>query len=156
MSDDLERILCSDAEGGTGRLNRDGRRGAPPLRRVLVVDDEPDIRTVVRLALETVGGYSVCTCASAAEALERLEDFGPDIVLLDVMLPDMEGPVALERLREQPAGETVPVVFLTARVQSEAVEALYRAGAADVIQKPFDPMLLAGEVEEAWSRVHDA
>jgi CheY-like chemotaxis protein len=127
----------------------------PPLRRILLVDDEPDIRTVVRLALETVGGYSVCVCASAAEALERIEDFRPDLVLLDVMLPDMEGPVALERLRERPGGEAVPVVFLTARVQSEAVETLYRAGAADVIQKPFDPMRLADEVRDAWNRCHE-
>ena len=125
----------------------------PPLRRILVVDDEPDIRTVVRMSLETVGGYEVTTCASGGEALHRVEDVEPDLILLDVMLPDMEGRDALERLRRCPAGR-VPVVFLTARVQAEAVEQLFRAGAAEVIRKPFDPMRLAEDVARVWSRLH--
>lgn len=122
------------------------------LERILVIEDEADIRTVARLALEAVGGFTVETCASGSEGCARAQTFLPDIILLDVMMPGMDGPATLAALRQQAALVAVPVVFMTAKVQPQEV-AHYRAlGALDVIAKPFDPMTLADTVRRIWLR----
>jgi len=127
---------------------------APPLSRILLVEDDPDIQKVARMALEAVGGYSVRVCGSGPEALAALAGnapFAPDLVLLDVMMPGMDGPATLAALRRIPGAERLPAVFMTARVQTDEV-ARYRAlGAVDVIAKPFDPMRLAQTVAGIWS-----
>jgi CheY-like chemotaxis protein len=120
------------------------------LERVLYVEDEADIRTVAKLALETIGGFTVLTCASGEEALRAVEDFRPDIVLLDVMMPGMDGPSVLRALRERPALADVPVAFMTAKVQPAEIEHFRSLGARDVIAKPFDPMTLADHVRSIW------
>ena len=114
--------------------------------RVLLVDDEPDIREIARLSLENVGGWQVMTAASGVEALDltRAERF--DAVLLDVMMPDLDGPATLARLREEGLIEGVPVIFLTAKVQAADRRQLDALGVAGTIGKPFDPMRLADEV----------
>ena len=119
------------------------------LRRILFVEDDPDIQIVATMALESLGGFSVLACGSGAEALSRLDGFAPDLVLLDVMMPGMDGPATLAALRQQPAGE-VPVVFMTARVQAHEVAQYRRMGAADVIAKPLDPMALSDTVRTIW------
>src|ERR1700710_1645950 len=111
----------------------------PPLRRILFVEDDPDIQVVATLALESLGGFSVLGCASGAEALARFADYTPDLVLLDVMMPGLDGPATLEALRRLPAG-SVPVVFMTARVQAHEILQYRAMGAVEVIAKPFDPM----------------
>lgn len=120
------------------------------LERVLYVEDEADIRTVAKLALEAIGGFCVMTCASGEEALRTVEDFKPDIILLDVMMPGMDGPSVLRALRERPALAEVPVAFMTAKVQPAEVEHFRSLGARDVIAKPFDPMTLADHVRSIW------
>ncbi len=110
---------------------------------ILLVEDEPDIAAVMRLALEELGGYRVTVCGSGEAALEAFATQVPDLILLDVMLPDMDGPVLLARLRGRPGGATIPVVFVTARVRPAEQERLRALGALDVISKPFDPMTLA-------------
>jgi CheY-like chemotaxis protein len=123
------------------------------LRRILLVEDDPDIRQVAKLALEALGGFSVLPCGSGPEALEALaatDGFSPDLVLLDVMMPGMDGPETLAALRRIPGAERLPAVFLTARVQAEEVAAYKAMGAADVIAKPFDPMRLAEIVLGIW------
>ncbi len=120
------------------------------LERVLLVEDEPDIRTVAQLALETVGGLQVQTCDSGEAALRIAPQFAPDLILLDVMMPGMDGPATLRTLRGLPALAATPVVFMTAKVQPQEVAALRAAGAADVIAKPFDPMTLAETVKGLW------
>ncbi|HET9210073.1 MAG TPA: response regulator [Thermoanaerobaculia bacterium] len=122
---------------------------APPLRRILFVEDDPDIQVVATMALESLGGFSVFSCASGAEALSRFAEIAPDLVLLDVMMPGMDGPATLAALRQLPSGG-VPVVFMTARVQAHEIASYREMGAADVIAKPFDPMTLAETVQTIW------
>src|SRR6476660_364536 len=112
----------------------------PALRTILVVEDEPDIRTIVKAALEMVGGMKVRACESGAEALAAVAEFKPQMVLLDVMMPDMDGPGVLARLRENPGTAAIPVVFLTAKAAPSEIQRLRALGAADVLTKPFDPM----------------
>lgn len=121
------------------------------LRRILFVEDDPDIRMVATMALEAVGGFSVLACDSGDRAVKEAPAFSPDLVLLDVTMPGLDGPATLEALRRLPEIRETPVVFMTARVQTHEV-ALYREmGAADVIAKPFDPMALSDTVRSIWS-----
>lgn len=122
------------------------------LKRILVVEDEPDIRNVARLALGDVGGFEVDLCESGAQALERVRERRPDLVLLDVMMPELDGPATLARLREDPATASVPVVFMTAKVQPREVSGYLEAGAIGVISKPFDPMTLHESVRDLWEK----
>ena len=121
--------------------------------RVLIVEDEDDIREVARLALETVGGLRVEMCASGEEALQKASGFAPDLILLDVMMPGLDGPSTLQRLRQLPELEKTPVVFMTAKVMQTEVDEYRALGAVDVIPKPFDPMTLAGQLQQLWNQV---
>jgi len=122
------------------------------LTRILYVEDEPDIQLVARLALETVGGFTVEICSSGGEALSKLPAFRPQLILLDVMMPDMDGPTTLAKLRQLPGSGSTPVVFMTAKAQPQEVSAYKQLGAKDVIAKPFDPMTLASAVLDIWER----
>ena len=123
------------------------------LKRVLFVEDDPDIQTVARMALEAVGGFTVLGCGSGAEALAEVEAFAPDLILLDVMMPGMDGLETLQSLRLLPGAAGVPVVFMTAKVQAQEVSRYREAGAVDVIAKPFDPMTLPATVRSIWRRL---
>jgi CheY-like chemotaxis protein len=123
------------------------------LRRILFVEDDPDIQVVATMALESLGGFTVLACGSGSEALSRFGEFAPDLVLLDVMMPGMDGPATLAALRQLPSGG-VPVVFMTARVQAHEIADYRQMGAADVIAKPFDPMTLAATVQAIWHSLH--
>ena len=120
------------------------------LSRILYVEDEPDIREVARFALEYSGEYEVRICESGPEALSILPEFQPDIVLLDVMMPGMDGLTTMEEMRKRPETATVPVVFMTAKVQSAEVSRYLALGAASVIPKPFDPRTLGETVRKIW------
>ena len=120
------------------------------LKRVMYVEDEPDIQAVARLALELVGGFTVKVCSSGEEALREAEAFAPEMILLDVMMPGMDGPTTLKALRALPALATVPVAFMTAKVQPQEVARYTDLGALGVIAKPFDPMTLASDVRRLW------
>lgn len=125
------------------------------LSKILYVEDEDDIRTVAQLALEAVGGFVLKSCAGGAQALREGPDFAPDLILLDVMMPGMDGPSTLAALREHAVLKAVSVIFMTAKVQQGEI-AHYRAlGALDVIAKPFDPMTLADQVRAIWGLAHD-
>ena len=113
---------------------------------VLIVDDEPDIRRIAKLGLSRVGGMEVVEAANGAEALVRAKEDKPDAVLLDVMMPGLDGPSTLARLREDPATSGIPVVFLTAKAIAAELDRLKSLGAAGVLTKPFDPMTLAREL----------
>lgn len=127
---------------------------ADKLSRILYVEDEQDIQMVARLALEALGGFSVEICNSGEEALKRAPDFQPQLILLDVMMPGMDGPTTLKALRGLPRFTDTPVVFMTAKAQSGEVEGYKKLGAADVIPKPFDPMTLASQVQAIWEHSH--
>ncbi|MBY0432018.1 MAG: response regulator [Rhodospirillales bacterium] len=114
--------------------------------RILYAEDDADIQAIARFALEELGGFTIRTCQSGRAALAEAPDFRPDLVLLDVMMPEMDGPATLAALRALPGMETVPVAFMTAKAQTHEM-ARYRAlGIAAVITKPFDPMTLADQV----------
>ncbi len=127
----------------------------PELKRILYVEDEADIRAVAEIALEAVGGFELKACSSGQEALAQAPVFGPDLLLLDVMMPGMDGPTTLEALHKLPELSNVPAIFMTAKVQPEEVIALKKAGVLDVITKPFDPMGLAEQIRTIW-RAHSA
>lgn len=121
-----------------------------PLRRVLLVEDDPDIQIVASLALSDVGGLVVKVCGSAQEALDAAPSFGPDLILLDVMMPGMDGIAALRALRENPALAATPVVFMTARAQSHEIARYKELGSLGVIAKPFEPETLAETLRGLW------
>jgi CheY-like chemotaxis protein len=121
------------------------------LKKMLLIEDDDDVRTVTAAALEMVGGFSVRACHSGAQGLEAVAEFGPQLVLLDVMMPGMDGLEVLAKLRERPETAALPVIFLTARARTEEVEKLRKSGALGVIAKPFDPMTLADQVRNLWT-----
>lgn len=123
------------------------------LQRILYVEDEDDIRAVAELALVNVAGFELRSCASGAEALEAAESFAPDMLLLDVMMPDMDGPATLRALRQIPSLAETPAVFMTAKVQPDEVNRYLELGAVDVIAKPFDPMSLGDQLRNVWGRL---
>jgi CheY-like chemotaxis protein len=121
------------------------------LRRILFVEDDLDIQKVAKLALEALGGFSVLTCDSGPRAVAAIAGFAPDLILLDVMMPGMDGPATLKALRQIPGAEAIPAIFMTARVQPTEIAGYRALGAVDVIAKPFDPMRLAETVRGIWS-----
>ncbi len=114
--------------------------------RVLHVDDEPDIRELVEISLQMDANLAVRSCSSGDEALTAAVEWAPDIILMDVMMPVMDGPQTLSHLRENTATAQIPVVFMTARAQTRELAHFLSLGAAGVIPKPFDPISLAGAV----------
>lgn len=124
------------------------------LNNVLYVEDDPDIQVVARLALETVGGMTLAVCSSGQDAIDKAAEFDPDMILLDVMMPGMDGPTTLVNLRAIEKLKETPVVFMTAKVMPSDVERYIQLGAVDVIAKPFDPMTLATRIQSIWSECH--
>jgi two-component system OmpR family response regulator len=125
------------------------------LKRILLLDDDPDIQTVTSMALGSFGGYTVRVCGSANEAIESAAEFLPDLILLDVMMPGMDGMDALRALREIPATASTPVIFLTARVQPADVAKYEELDALAVIRKPFEPTALVKTIQDIWIRYRD-
>ena len=123
------------------------------LNKVLYVEDDADIRAIAELALQDVGGFSARLCSSGAEAVEAAPDFQPDLILLDVMMPEMDGPETLKALRKIEATQTTPVIFMTARIQRTEIDEYLSLGALGVIPKPFDPMTLADEIRRMYQEL---
>lgn len=114
--------------------------------RILHVDDEPDIREVVDMALGLYPDFEVRSCPSGADAITMAAEWSPFLIMLDVMMPGMDGPTTLAHLRKDPRTAEIPVLFMTARAQAREVEQFVALGAQGVISKPFDPMTLAFQV----------
>jgi two-component system OmpR family response regulator len=127
---------------------------AANLRTILYVDDEPDIREVVLLSLGLDDSLIVHSCESGEQALQQLPQIRPDLVLLDVMMPGMDGPSMLQRMRADPALMQIPVIFMTAKAMPQEVARFRELGAAAVIAKPFDPLQLARQVVAVWEGIH--
>lgn len=125
------------------------------LQKIMCIDDEEDILDVLKLALETVGGFEVHICPVSKNAVAEAEAFKPDLILLDVMMPEMDGPATLKHLQAHPEISKIPVIFMTARVQQSEVNEYLALGVAGVIAKPFDPMSLPGQITKLWEVHHD-
>lgn len=119
------------------------------VKRILVIDDEVDIREVAQLSLEISSGWEVLTAASGREGLATAEAQQPDAILLDVMMPDMDGLTTFEKLQNNPSTKEIPVIFLTAKVQTAQQRRYAQLGVTAVLTKPFDPIMLAHQVAEA-------
>ncbi len=119
--------------------------------KLLYVEDEADIREIADFALEDEG-FDILFCESGERALEQASDFQPEAILLDVMMPGMDGPTTLKNLRKIPGLQTTPVIFLTAKVQPNEIQDFIAMGAVDVIPKPFDPMTLAEQIHKILNR----
>lgn len=117
------------------------------MTRILLVEDDDSIRQIAVMSLQLVGGHEVLAVASGAEALERAPAYAPQLLVLDVSMPGMDGPQTLRALRQLPSLATTPAVFLTARTQAKEVERLKELGALDVIAKPFDPLQLCERIK---------
>lgn len=123
-----------------------------PLRKIMLVEDDPDIQLVTRLSLEVGGGYDVHVCTSGAEAMESARAYAPDLILLDMMMPGMDGLATMDALRNQPETAATPMVFFTANTQKEVRQDLLRHGALGVIVKPVEPNALVEQIGALWQR----
>jgi len=123
-----------------------------PLRRILLVEDDHDIQEVTSLLLSEVASFDVRACGSAKEALQVAPTFAPDLILLDVMMPDMDGQEAFAAFRQLPATAATPVIFMTARVQPGEIVKYRNLGSLGVIPKPYDPNTLAETIQGMWDR----
>jgi CheY-like chemotaxis protein len=124
--------------------------------RVLLVDDAQDVRLIAQMSLERVGGWTVVPVASGEQAVQVAADEGPfDVVLLDVMMPGMDGPSTLRQLRAHGLPVEVRIVFLTAKAQTADLQRLRALGAAGVIAKPFDPLALPHQLAELLEAPQD-
>jgi CheY-like chemotaxis protein len=127
-----------------------GSRASRELRHVLCVEDDPHLRQLMGVALEAIGGLQLSLCASGEQALQQVAVLAPDLVLLDVQLPGMDGPAVLQALRADPATQAVPVIFMTGLDDQAALRRLRALGALEVISKPFDPLGLARQLRAIW------
>lgn len=117
--------------------------------KILIIDDEADIRRIARLSLARIGGMDVSDAGSGAEGLTLAAKDIPDAILLDVMMPGMDGPATLAALQGNPLTAAIPVIFLTAKAMASELERLTTLGARGVLTKPFDPLTLAQQVRAA-------
>ena len=122
------------------------------LQRITYIEDEPHIREIVQLALEELGGFTLHVCESGSEALDTAPIFHPDLVLLDVMMPGMNGIQTFRSLKELPEMSGTPIIFVTAKAQKHEVQQYKSLGAADVIAKPFNPITLPSDIQVIWAR----
>lgn len=127
---------------------------AKSLKKILVAEDEVDVRSILEIALVDVGGFTVKLCCSGIEALQYAEEFNPDLILLDMMMPGLDGMETLKELRKKGLIEHVPIIFLTAKTQAYEINIFRSLGALDVITKPFDPMTLAEILNAKWNQYY--
>lgn len=115
------------------------------------VEDEPDIQLITKIALQDMGGFELLSCCSGEQALAEIERFLPDLLLLDVMMPGLNGPDTLIAIRQNPKFEKIPALFMTAKVQPSEIDELIALGALDVIPKPFNPVTLSDDIRAIWN-----
>jgi two-component system, OmpR family, response regulator len=126
----------------------------PKLERILLTEDEPDIQLIAKFALEHIGKFTVELCSSGSEALAKVDAFQPDLIVLDVMMPGMDGPTTFKALRNLPQSATTPIIFMTAKVQPQEIAEYKALGAIEVINKPFDAMKLSARILSIWEKYH--
>lgn len=118
----------------------------------MLVEDERDIQEVARLSLESFGSFDVHICSGGKEAIDKAPTIMPDLIILDVMMPGMDGLTTLKLLRQNPQLANIPVIFMTAKAQANEMKHYIDSGAIGAISKPFDPMKLSDEIKEIWNK----
>ncbi|MBB5316154.1 response regulator [Tunturibacter empetritectus] len=119
------------------------------MRRILIIDDEDDIREVAALSLEATAGWEILTASSGAEGIDIASAEQPDAILMDVMMPGVDGPTTFARMQQTPAISRIPVLLLTAKVQGVDQRRFAGLGLAGILFKPFDPLTLADQISTA-------
>jgi CheY-like chemotaxis protein len=125
------------------------------LKKILYAEDEPDVQTVVELTVQTMSDYEIKVCDNGKRLLECVEEYNPDLILLDVMMPEMDGPTTFKNLQENIKTKAIPVVFMTAKAQIHEIEIFKETGIWGVITKPFDPMNLCNEIAKIWNESNE-
>lgn len=120
------------------------------LEKIMYIEDEPDIIAIAEISLQEVGGFTLVCCQSGREALQKALEFKPDLFLIDVMMPEMDGPAVLKALHKIPELSTIPIIFMTAKTQANEIKEYLKLGALDVITKPFNPIMLPEEIKQIW------
>ena len=123
------------------------------LNKIMVVEDDPDIQLITRLGLEICGKYAVLVCSSGPEAVQSAAAFAPDLILLDMMMPGMDGLATMDALRKLPGLAATPTIFLTANAQDRLRQDLLQRGALGVILKPVEPQGLVDQIRTIWQRL---
>jgi two-component system, OmpR family, response regulator len=126
---------------------------AQPLQRICYVEDDEDIQKIVRMSLERIGKFTVEVVSDPMVAIETMKAFKPELVMLDWMMPGMDGPTLYRKMREVPEVRDLPVVFITAKASEKELNELRSLGAAGTISKPFSPKDLPGQLREIWGRI---
>lgn len=125
------------------------------LKKILYAEDEPDVQTVVGLTVDSMSDYDLKICRNGKELIENVEEYSPDLILLDVMMPEMDGPATFKNLQLSDTTKDIPVIFITAKAQLHEVEIFKETGALGVITKPFDPINLCNEIQQIWDNKGD-
>ncbi len=127
-----------------------------PLQHILLVEDDEDIAELIILALTELGQLKVIHCNSGEAALKIVQESRPQLILMDVMMPNMDGPTAMKEIRKLSGFIHIPIVLITARVQPHELHEYYEMGAIDVITKPFDPVRLSELLTNSWKLSHES
>lgn len=125
------------------------------LKKILYAEDEADVQTVVKLTVQTMSDYEIEICDNGKKLLEFVQEYNPDLIMLDVMMPEMDGPTTFKNLQSNEATKNIPVIFITAKAQVHEVEMFKETGALGVITKPFDPVKLCDEIKEIWNNKYE-
>jgi len=125
------------------------------LEKILYVEDDEDIQRIVRMSLERVGKMAVDIVSNPTQAIERMKTFQPDLVMLDWMMPEMDGPTLFRKMQEDPEVAALPVIFITAKASPRELEELVRLGAKGTISKPFSPKDLPDQLRGLWQAIPD-
>lgn len=125
------------------------------LKKILYAEDEPDVQMVVEITVQTMSNYDIKICSNGKLLLDVVEEYNPDLILLDVMMPEMDGPTTFKHLKENENTKNIPVIFMTAKAQTHEVETFMKIGAVGVITKPFDPVQLCLDIEKIWNDINE-
>lgn len=120
--------------------------------KILYAEDEPDVQTIVEISVWSTSDYELKVCKNGKLLLECVEDYNPDLILLDVMMPEMDGPTTFQNLQLNEKTKGIPVIFITAKAQVHEVKLFKETGVIGVITKPFDPITLCSTIKELWDK----
>jgi len=121
------------------------------LKKILYAEDEPDVQTVVGMVIDAMSDYEIKICDNGKILLDCVDDYKPDLILLDVMMPEMDGPTTFKNLQANEQTKDIPVIFMTAKAQIHEVQLFQETGVIGVITKPFDPVTLCTEIQKIWN-----